>query len=81
MPQILNFTPSSGPVGTQVAISGVSLTQTTKITFAGVKATAFSVDSDNQVTATVPEGAKTGKISITTPGGLVHSTGEFGVSQ
>ena len=28
-----------------------------------VKATAFTVDSDGQVTATVPEGAKTGKIS------------------
>jgi uncharacterized repeat protein (TIGR03803 family) len=80
MPQILDFTPSSGPVGTQLVITGVSLAQATKVTFAGVKATAFNVDSDNEVTATIPEGAKTGKISITTPGGLVHSAGEFTVT-
>ena len=63
-PQITIFTPPSGPVGTTVVtIVGVSLTQTTKVTSGGVKATTFIVDSDTQVTATVPTGAKTGKIS------------------
>ena len=65
-PQILSFSPPSGAVGTAVTITGVSLTQTTKVTFGGVTATTFAVISDTQVTATVPTGGKTGKIGITT---------------
>jgi IPT/TIG domain-containing protein len=68
-PQITSFSPPSGAVGTLVTITGVSLTQTTKVTFGGVVATSFTVISDMQVTATVPTGAKTGKIVITTSGG------------
>jgi uncharacterized repeat protein (TIGR03803 family) len=79
-PQILSFSPPSGPVGTAVTITGVSLTQTTKVTFGGVKATTFSVNSDTQVTATVPSGALTGKIAITTPGGTATSSGTFTVT-
>jgi uncharacterized repeat protein (TIGR03803 family) len=67
-PQIQSFTPTSGPVGTTVQITGVSLKQSTRVTFGGVKAT-FTVNSDRQITATVPTGAKTGSIAITTPGG------------
>ncbi len=78
-PSIKSFTPSSGPVGTPVAITGVSLTQTTKVTFGAVKATTVVVNSDTQVTATVPSGAKTGKIAITTPGGTASSTTTFTV--
>src|SRR5439155_24542570 len=69
IPQITGFSPTSGPVGTPVTITGVSLKQTTKVTFGGVKATSFTVNSDTKVTATVPTGAVTGKIAITTPGG------------
>jgi hypothetical protein len=54
-------------VGTVVTITGVSLTQTTKVTFGGVAATSFTVNSDTQVTTTVPTGAKTRKITIATP--------------
>jgi hypothetical protein len=54
-------------VGTPVTITGDSLTQTTKLTFGGVKATTVAVNSDTQATANVPTGAKTGKIAITTP--------------
>jgi uncharacterized repeat protein (TIGR03803 family) len=49
IPQITGFSPTSGPVGTAVTITGVSLKQTTKVTFGGVKATSFTVDSDGQV--------------------------------
>jgi len=80
-PQISSFTPTSGPAGTTVTITGVSLTQTTKITFGGVAATTFTVDSDTQVTATVPASAKTGKIGITTPGGTATSSTTFTVTQ
>jgi uncharacterized repeat protein (TIGR03803 family) len=79
-PSIKSFTPSSGPVGTPVIITGVSLTQTTKVTFGGVKATTFAVNSDTQVTADVPTGAKTGKIAITTPGGTATSSAVFTVT-
>jgi uncharacterized repeat protein (TIGR03803 family) len=79
-PQLKSFTPPSGPVGTVVTITGVSLTQTTKVTFGGVAAMSFTVNSDTQVTATVPTGAKTGKIVITTPGGTASSATSFTVT-
>ena len=79
-PQIKSFTPTSGPVGTSVVITGVGLTQTTKVIFGGVAATSFTVNSDTQVTATVPTGVKTGKIAITTPGGTATSSGAFTVT-
>jgi hypothetical protein len=69
-----------GPVGKQVRITGVSLTQTTAVAFDGVAATNFSVDSDTQVTATVPPGATTGPIVITTAGGTAISTKSFTVT-
>ncbi|HVO59632.1 MAG TPA: hypothetical protein VMT53_01785 [Terriglobales bacterium] len=39
----------------------------------GSKVASFVVNSDKQVTATVPAGAVTGKIAITTPGGKATS--------
>jgi uncharacterized repeat protein (TIGR03803 family) len=80
IPQIKSFSPTSGPVGTVVTITGVSLTQTTQVTFGGVKATTFTANSDTQVTATVPTGAKTGKIVIKTPGGIAKSPTSFTVT-
>ena len=79
IPQITSFSPGSGSVGTQVTITGVSLTQTSKVTFGGVAAS-FTVNSDGQVTATVPTGAGTGKIVITTPGGTAASSTSFTVT-
>jgi hypothetical protein len=79
-PTITSFTPTSGKVGTSVVISGTGLTQTTKITFGGVAATTFTVNSDIQVTASVPSGAITGKIVITTTGGTATSSGTFTVT-
>lgn len=78
-PQITRFSPTSGAVGTPVTITGQSLTQATKVTFGGVPAT-FTVDSDQQVTATVPTGAVTGRISIVTPGGTAASAKSFTVT-
>ncbi len=79
-PQLKSFSPISGPIATPVDITGVGLTQTSKVTFGGVKATSFTVNSDTQVTATVPTGAKTGKIAITTPGGAAASATSFTVT-
>ena len=72
--------PASGAVGTPVAIAGTGLTQTTKVTFGGVAATSITVNSDTQVTATVPTGAKTGKIGVTTKGGSATSKTSFTVN-
>ena len=79
IPQIKSFIPTSGPVGTVVTIIGLSLTQTTNVTLGG-KTAAFTVNSDSQVTTTVPTGAKTGKIAITTAGGTATSSGTFTVT-
>jgi uncharacterized repeat protein (TIGR03803 family) len=78
LPAIRSFSPTSGKVGASVTITGQSLTQTTKVTFAG-KAAKFTVNSDTQVTATVPTGAKTGTIGITTKGGTAISATSFTV--
>ena len=80
-PQIKSFSPASGPVGTSVTITGVSLKQTTAVAFAGVAATEFSVKSDTEVTATVPRDAVKGTIKITTPEGTATSTTSFTVTE
>jgi len=78
LPVISSFSPTSGPVGSQVVITGTGLTQTTKVTFGGVAATNFT-KSATQVTAIVPTGAVTGKIGITTAGGTATSATVFTV--
>jgi len=78
-PALKNFTPTSGPVGTSVVITGTSLLKASAVKFGGVVAT-FTANSDTQVTATVPSGAVTGKISITTPGGTATSSAVFTVN-
>jgi hypothetical protein len=79
-PTLRSFSPTSGPIGTVVTLNGTGLTQTTKVTFGGVKATTFTINSDSQVTATVPSAAKTGKITVTTTGGSATSSGTFSVT-
>ncbi len=68
-PAVAGFTPAAGPVGTVVTITGNGFTGATQVDFAGVAAGAFQVDSDAQITATVPAGAGTGPITIVLPGG------------
>jgi uncharacterized repeat protein (TIGR03803 family) len=79
IPKVISFNPTSGQVGTSVVITGNSFTGATKVTFGGVAATTFTVDSDTQITATVPSGAQTGKIGVTTAGGAGTSSGIFTV--
>jgi hypothetical protein len=78
-PAIHSFSPASGKVGTSVIITGQSLTQATKVTFGG-KPAKYTMNSDTQVTAIVPTGAKTGTIGITTKGGMAISSGVFTVT-
>jgi hypothetical protein len=77
-PGITGVSPSSGAVGSSVTISGSAFTGTTAVTFNGM-AGAFSVVSDSTITATVPSGALTGSIGVTTPAGSGSSPATFGV--
>jgi uncharacterized repeat protein (TIGR03803 family) len=79
IPQISSFSPASGPDGTVVTINGKTFKGASSVTFGGVKATDFKVESYTQITATVPSGAKTGKVSVTTIGGTATSSGTFTV--
>jgi uncharacterized repeat protein (TIGR03803 family) len=72
VPTISGLSPTTGPVGSNVVISGTGLIQASKVTF-GSKAASFVVNSDKQITATVPTGAVTSKITVTTPGGKATS--------
>jgi thymidylate kinase len=72
-PDVISFTPTQGTVGTPVTITGTSFTGATAVTFNGTAA-AFTVNSDSQITATVPVGATTGKIAVTTPSGRARRT-------
>ena len=80
-PQLLSFAPPQGPVGTQVTITGVSLTQAKGVGFGDRIPAQYTVNSDTQVTAIVPVGAKTGKVGIETKGGTAISSGTFTVTQ
>ena len=81
LPHIASFTPTSGAVGTSVTISGSGFTQTIGIGFGDTKPAKFTVNSDSEITATVPSGAKTGPIYIETKGGTSASTQVFTVTQ
>lgn len=63
-PSISHIT-ASAPIGGQVTITGTGLTGTTSVAFTGAAATVFTVDSDTQITATVPSGATDGPITVT----------------
>jgi uncharacterized repeat protein (TIGR03803 family) len=80
-PQITGFSPTSGQAGTSVVIKGVSLSQTSKVIFNSVVATNFTVNSDTQVTVTVPSGAATTKIGLVTTGAPIYTGTVFTVTQ
>ncbi len=75
-PAITGFNPGSGGAGTNVIISGTNFTGATSVKFNGVAAT-FIVNSGVQISATVPGGATTGPISVTTPNGVANSAVNF----
>jgi IPT/TIG domain len=79
-PTVTSFTPTSGPVGTSVTITGTNFSGANSVKFGGVAATTRHVDSATQITATVPAGAVTGPISVTTAAGTGTSSTSFTVS-
>jgi hypothetical protein len=68
VPTITSFSPASGAVGSSVVITGTNFGCTTSVQFGAVGA-AFVVNSATQITATVPAGATTNLLHVTTSGG------------
>jgi hypothetical protein len=83
-PTITSFSPTCGPVGTSVIITGTAFqdapSAVSAVTFNGTAATTFTVNSDVQITATVPAGATSGPIAVTDSEGTATSTGSFTVT-
>lgn len=76
---IHSFTPGSGRPGDPVSITGERFTGATAVTFNGVEA-GYVVLSDTEISATVPNGATSGPISVRTPEGMVNSDESFEIS-
>jgi hypothetical protein len=75
-PGISDKNPESGPVGTQVTITGVNLSGATAVAFNGTAAPIIS-DTATSVVTQVPAGATTGLITITTPAGTATTKHNF----
>jgi len=65
-PEITTIAPVFGAAtaNTKVVISGKNLNGTTAVSFGTTPATAFSVESDTQITATAPKSARPGKVDV-----------------
>ncbi len=75
-PSIFTFTPTSGITNSIVVITGTNFTGATAVAFNGANAS-FTINSSNQITATVPTNAGSGFISVTTLSGTAISTNSF----
>lgn len=66
---VSSFSPTNGKVGSIITIKGVGFLagNTSSVLFNGTPATSFSVVSTDTITATVPTGATSGLIKITSP--------------
>jgi uncharacterized repeat protein (TIGR03803 family) len=74
------FVRSGGKVGQTAGILGQGFTGASSVMLNGVPAN-FTVVSDTFIEATVPTGATTGHVTVTTPGGILTSNVPFYVIQ
>ncbi len=71
VPSITGITPSSGPYGTSVTITGTSFEAaqgTSEVDFNGTTATNITSWSDTQIVCTVPSGCASGNVAVTVNG-------------
>ncbi|MBO9661464.1 IPT/TIG domain-containing protein [Dokdonella sp.] len=71
-PTVASVAPTQGPAagGTSIVITGANLSGATSVTFGGTAATAFTVNSATQITATAPaHAAGAVAVAVATPGG------------
>lgn len=77
-PVMTGFSPTSGPVGTPVTITGANFNEGgTNVWFNATKATTVTNISFGQLTAVVPSGATTGPIGVQTANGGFTNTALF----
>jgi len=74
----VSFVTPAGKIGQTGGILGQGFTGTTNVTINGTPAT-FTVESDTFITATIPTGATSGYVTVTTPGGTLTSNVPFHV--
>jgi uncharacterized repeat protein (TIGR03803 family) len=74
----VSFVSNAGKVGQGVGILGQGFTGTSSVSFNGISA-AFTVKSGTFLTATVPVGATSGFVRVTTPSGTLKSNVPFQV--
>jgi len=72
--------PGSGKVGANITILGTDLAGATAVSFNGAAAL-FTVVSGTQITATVPAGATSGTVAVTTPSGTLTSNVSFRITK
>lgn len=73
---VSEFTPTRGRVGASVALTGSGFSAVTGVEFAGAPAS-FTVVSDSQLTAAVPQGAVVGPITVRSQFGSVQTAAPF----
>ena len=79
-PTISSFSPASGPVGTSVLINGTNLSAVSGVQFNGVAASVWKIVSATQISATVPLGATTGAVRVSTASASATSSTAFTVT-
>ncbi len=77
-PVVVSVSPLTGPVGAPVTINGSGFTGATNVAFNGASAS-FTVVNDGQISTTVPLGATTGNVSVSTTCGTVNAPSPFNV--
>jgi hypothetical protein len=78
-PSIASFSPESGTPGESIVITGTNFNGATAVSFNDTPAV-FTINSDTQITATVPATASKGAISISSASGTHQSTSFFTVN-
>lgn len=76
---IMRFSPSSGPVGTVVTVTGSGFSGTSVASVGAQKNAALTVISDTQLAVTIPAGATTGAIGIFSASSVAFSATAFSV--
>lgn len=79
LPKITGFTPTNGSVNTIVTINGSGFTNSATVLFNGVSSSKVTFVSSTSIKATVPTGAKTGKVKVITSAGTATSIANFTV--
>jgi len=79
-PTVTSFTPTSGITGSIVTINGTGFVPGATVKFGAKASATVTFVSGTQIKATVPNGAVTGKISVTTAAGTGTSAANFTVT-